>query len=256
MSTEAQQIANQIENETQAEGNSKVRVASGFKALDRDKAEIDGSNLTPENIQSWKNTLEINGTEEQDTLDTVAGRDPITTKSITIGGLKATSLNNADATYTKNVVAKPDGTIGWENKTSIVLPFIPKVEIHTYEQDASNYYMNILVSGMVGSITSPYFRIFSHSGTGTDIEASGVTVVSQVSTGTVIMPGNISANSMLIRISFSKSANTSLLWSSASTSVMISAEFLGTHNSDVANGTTYSIPRVGIDTKLKQKISI
>lgn len=71
--------------------------------------------ITQSDIDNWNNAT----VPEQDTLDTVTTRDSLTNNPITIGGLKVNSLTS-DNTYTKNIIAKPDGTFGIEDKAPII----------------------------------------------------------------------------------------------------------------------------------------
>lgn len=187
MSTEAQQIANQIAGETQEYGNKKERVAGGFRALDRDKAEIDASNLDPQNVQNWKDKLEITVFTESDTLGTVVDRGAVTSKNITIGGLKATSLNNAqgDPLFTKSIVAKPDGTIGWENKA----PTTPRNSLVEFAYGSEN------ITNTIADIIHLYnndsgVRTITHTNFNTNSNNGKYIVVVRSGTNFKITPGN------------------------------------------------------------------
>jgi len=161
-----------------------------------------------------------------------------------------------DSTYNRNIVAKSDGTIGWENKTSLLLPYVPKVTLKSFSQDVDNYYIRVMVSGIIGGYSSPPFRIFVHSGVGTEIEANTIGV-SITSVGGVLLPVSGAANSIYFTLTFPKSSNVHPLWANTtSMNLMLTAEFIGAHNTDVGSGIVYSVPRVGIDTQLKQSITI
>lgn len=71
--------------------------------------------ISSTDITNWNNKLSA----EADTLESVVNRGSITTQKITVDKLNITNPYDAqgDSTYTKQLVAKPNGDIGWENKS-------------------------------------------------------------------------------------------------------------------------------------------
>ena len=72
--------------------------------------------ITNTDITNWNNKL----SSEADTLESVVNRGNNTTQKITVDKLNVSNPYNAtgDSTYTKNIVAKPNGDIGWEDKST------------------------------------------------------------------------------------------------------------------------------------------
>ncbi|WP_415327953.1 hypothetical protein [Chryseobacterium sp. MMS23-Vi53] len=173
--------------------------------------------------------------------------------------LKVRRLPQADSAFTKNIVAKPDGTFGVENKqTTIAIPYIPKVDISTFSQDSTHYYLNVMVSGVVGTYSGNNpFRVFVDA-LANPIEAVDISYEIK-SSGSVPLPANNSAgfaSSLGFILKFPKASNTGYIWQNTVDSIFITAMFMGSHNNDVQNNVVYSVPRIGIDSKYKNKISI
>ncbi|WP_428067426.1 hypothetical protein [Chryseobacterium gambrini] len=178
--------------------------------------------------------------------------------SVKLKTLVATELPNAetDPTFTKSLYAKPDGTIGIGPRQSIVLPFIPKVNIESFSSDATYYYLKVMVIGILGSWSGTPFRLFVDA-LSNPAEAVDVTYET-TSVSSYPIPLNSvsnSANSLFFTLKFPKSTN-DFMWQSTYNGVIITAVFLGCHNNDLQNNVSYTVPRIGIDTRLKIKLPV
>lgn len=173
--------------------------------------------------------------------------------------INPTYLPNAqgDSTFTKTLVIKDDGTIGSEPKTGLVLPYVPKVTIKSFSMDSTNFYLRVWVAGIIGGYKSPPFRIFADANANYT-EAVNITI-EQNSVAILPLPTNPtfpSVNSIYFTLTFPRSSNPGGIWTNNVDSINITAMFIGAHNQDVAENIVYSIPRVGLDTQIKQSITI
>jgi len=137
-------------------------------------------------------------------------------------GLRVSGIANAqgDPFFTRQLVQKSDGTVGWENKqnTEPVLPYVPMVTIISFDASDPTYLiMKMMVTGVVGPITSPYFDIWIHTGVANDLKAQNVETFGQTLDASATLPGNmVSATSFIINVRFPKATNTSPLWTNTS----------------------------------------
>jgi len=172
--------------------------------------------------------------------------------------LIASDLPNAqgDPSFNRELVINSSGVIGYDNRqnAALILPYVPIVNIISFDaSDATYFIMKMLVTGVVGGITSPYFDIWIHTGISNDIKAENVETFGQTLDASATLPGDmLSATSFVINVRFPKANNTSPLWTNTSSqTIMISAIFKGAHNTDLQSGIVYTTPRVGIATKIK-----
>lgn len=94
-----------------------------------------GSNFVSSNIYYNNGKLGV-GTQMPTEVLQVEG-------NIKASGLIASGLPLANQSFIRNIVAKDDGTIGWENKSIVTddLRRLSYISELTYTQDANNYYL-------------------------------------------------------------------------------------------------------------------
>ena len=180
------------------------------------------------------------------------------TASIDTSTLRVRNLPNTqgDPAYNKQLVINQNGTVGYKEmqNSAIVLSYVPLVNILSFDAaDPIYFIMKMMVTGVVGPIISPYFDIWIHTGVANDLKAQNVETFGQTLDASATLPGDmVSTTSFVINVRFPKANNTSPLWTNTSSpNIMITAVFKGAHNSDVSSGTVYTVPRVGIATKIK-----
>lgn len=155
-----------------------------------------------------------------------------------------------DATYTKNLVAKPDGTFGWEDKANLstmggILPFI---KILDYTQDATNYILRVSYSyGQVGAQAAPLFEVSIHSA---GIHAQNITATSDhinQSTFSSTIEG-ISVGGIVYTILIPKADNTSPAWNNDIVGIIV--RLLSIDRADGGVNSTKIVRRVASDVDL------
>ena len=105
------------------EGVEKVKIHKvGISGSYNDLSDLPDLSLKTVGGQSLHGTGDIPFPAESDTLQTVTTRNPVTTNTITVAGVKATALPVFNSTFPRNVVSKLDGTLGWQD---IVTHFNP-----------------------------------------------------------------------------------------------------------------------------------
>lgn len=151
-----------------------------------------------------------------------------------------------DATYTKSIVAKPDGTIGWENKATAG-GLKPSVKILDYTQDATNYILRVSSNqgNPIASYGTPYFQVGIHS---TPVIAQNITVqedlINQL-TGTNL---NVPIQGRVSTILIPKATNISPAWNNDIVGIIVT--LLGVDNGDGGANSPYNPRRIASDVDL------
>jgi hypothetical protein len=151
-----------------------------------------------------------------------------------------------DATYTKNIVAKPDGTIGWENKaTSGGLK--PSIKILDYTQDATNYILRVSSSqgNPITSYGSPYFEVGIHS---TPVIAQNITVQEDLINQLTGTNSNVPMQGRVSTILIPKATNTSPAWNNDIVGIIVT--LLAVDNGDGGASSPYNPRRIASDVDL------
>lgn len=152
-----------------------------------------------------------------------------------------------DATYTKNIVAKPDGTFGWEDKQNLSTlgGVIPSIKILDYSQDATNYMLRVSYSYGQGSPTLPMFEVAIHSA---GLRAQDITIQSDGVNQSTSTISNIPKTGFVSTILIPKATNTSPAWNNDIVGIMVT--LLGVDNGDGGASSTKIIRRVVSDMDL------
>ena len=184
---------------------------------------------------------------ESDTLASVTTRNPVTTNSITVGGLVIPTLLTGDSSYTKSIVAKPDGTFGWEDKLSLstIGGILPSIKILDYSQDATNYILRVAYTYGQGSYVNPLFEVRIHSA---GVIAQDTTIQQDSINQSSFTSGNITKTGFVASILIPKATNTSPAWNNDIVGLMIT--LLGVDNADGGASSTKVVRRIVSDMDL------
>ena len=151
-----------------------------------------------------------------------------------------------DATYTKNIVAKADGTFGWENKASSG-GLKPSVKILDYSQDATNYILR--VSSSQGNPTvsygTPYFEVGIHS---TPLIAQNITIQEDQINQLTNTTSNVPIQGRVTTILIPKATNTSPAWNNDIIGIIVT--LLAVDNGDGGVNSPYNPRRIASDVDL------
>ncbi|MCQ4139241.1 hypothetical protein [Chryseobacterium sp. EO14] len=173
------------------------------------------------------------------------------TTSIDTNTLRLRTLPNgiSDSSFTRNVIIKNDGTVGYEAK----LPtYYPKVTINSYSQDATNYILKVTVSNIPSGGFSSTGGYFSISAIGSNsVDAVDIVVTFDSLLGFVIN-GNLQGADFTI--TFPKASNTSPVWNNPN--VLIGVLWKGTDNADGGTSSPYKPRRFAQDAKLIKEASL
>ena len=205
--------------------------------------------LETNKIYRWSGSAYVDMTPgETDTLNTVTSRNPVTNNSITVSGLKATSLQG-DTTYTKTIIAKPDGTFGWEDKASsaTIGGVLPTIKILDYTQDATNYILRVSYTYSQATPSgNPQFEVVIHSAF---IKANNITTTQDsVNQSTFSTNNGIGITGFITTILIPKASNTSAAWNNDIIGIMV--RLLSIDNGDGGANSTKIVRRIAVDMNL------
>lgn len=204
--------------------------------------------LDTNKIYRWSGSVYVDMTPgEADTFQSVTTRNPVTTNSVTVAGIKATALQG-DASYTKQVIAKPDGTFGWEDKTSLTTlgGMLPTVRILDYTQDATNYMLRVSYTYGQAAPALPLFEVRIHSA---QLLAQNITTTGDsVNQSTSSTQNGISINGFVTTILIPKATNASPIWNNDIAGIMV--RLVGVDNGDGGIASTKLVRRTVADMAL------
>lgn len=201
--------------------------------------------LDTNKIYRWSSSAYVDITPgEADTLDTVTNRNPVTNNSITVSGLKATSLQG-DTTYTKAIIAKPDGTFGWEDKANFATigGVLPTIKILDYTQDTTNYILRVSYTYSQATPTdNPKFEVVIHSAF---IKANNITTTQDsINQSTFSTNNGIGITGFITTILIPKAA----AWNNDIIGIMV--RLLSIDNGDGGANSTKIVRRIAVDMNL------
>lgn len=162
----------------------------------------------------------------------------------------STYMPNAqgDSTYTKSLVAKPDGTIGWEDKANLTTlgGVIPDVKILDYTQDATNYILRVTVNyGQVGAQSAPIFDVAIHSA---NIHAQNITASPTDAVNQIVSSGfieGVAITGVTYTILIPKATNTSPAWNNDIVGILV--RLLSVDKADGGTNSTKIVRRIASD---------
>jgi hypothetical protein len=163
------------------------------------------------------------------------------------GNIRARALANAqgDITFTKAVVAKPDGTFGVEDKSSsaTIGGVLPSIRIIDYTQDATNYMLRVSYTYGQASPSLPLFEVRIHSA---QLLAQNITTTGDpINQSTSSTQNGITINGAVTTILIPKATNTSPIWNNDIAGIMV--RLLAVDNGDGGAASTKIVRRVATD---------
>lgn len=181
------------------------------------------------------------------------------TESIDTNTLRARSLpdGNSDATFTRSVITRNNGTFGWETRPTPT--FYPKVTINSYTQDASDYILKVTVSNLPPESYSSAGGLFNVSVFGSNpLNAANITATNDSILGyannIISLSPYIALGSFDFTIKFPKASNTSPIWNNQN--ALIAVAWRGTDNADGGTSSPYKPRRLANDGKLIGELGI
>lgn len=173
-------------------------------------------------------------------------------------GFKISGITNAqgDSTFTRQLVQKENGLIGYEPKNSSKPTLYPKVDIVEYSEDETHYLMKITVSNVddstYGTSDTGIFNV-STGGTSALIDAIDVDATFIGSTEYASSPApSIGQYNRIwgysFNVKFPKNSNTHPFWKEDNRAITV--VFKGRDIADGQGNSPYKPRRYGSDTKL------